>query len=155
MVEVLGVRPGVDLNVALGVHVDNTEGVFGHAAGTFGPGKTGRISLATASLRVKRPGELALRLLQEPPFNTDVTSGGRSVLGRLDGASIAVTAEAPCSGDCDADGQVTVDELTRMITVALGTDAITACLAGDTSGDAAVTIDEINAAVQRALTGCR
>jgi hypothetical protein len=155
MVEVLDVTPAGELTMPLDVHVDNGEGVFGHAAGTLGPGMTGRFSLATVFLRVKRAGELVLALLQEPPFATDVTSVGRSVLGRVDGARITVMGDASCAGDCDSDGQVTVDELNRLIAVALGTASLDACLAGDSSGDGAVTIDEINAAVQHALTGCR
>lgn len=59
-----------------------------------------------------------------------------------------------CVGDCDCNGAVTVDELVRMVNIALGTADVATCLAGDPSGDGQVTVDEILTAVNHALTGC-
>ncbi len=59
-----------------------------------------------------------------------------------------------CSGDCNGDGSVTIDELVRMVNIALGLRPVTECLAGDENGDESITIDEIIKAVNRALGGC-
>jgi predicted acyl esterase len=63
-------------------------------------------------------------------------------------------ARAACVGDCDANGTVTVDELVKMVNIALGTAPVGSCSAGDQNGDADVTIDEIIAAVSRLQNGC-
>lgn len=59
-----------------------------------------------------------------------------------------------CVGDCNEDGQVTVDELVRGVGIALGTQLVSACPVFDRNGDQAVTVDELVAAVARALEGC-
>lgn len=70
-------------------------------------------------------------------------------------ASPTATPEAvACVGDCNGDGEVTVDEVIVGVSVALGVTAADACPAFDPSGDGQVTVDEILQAVNRALTGC-
>lgn len=59
-----------------------------------------------------------------------------------------------CAGDCNNDGQVSVDELVIAINIALGQAEITACSSADRSGDGVLTVDEIITAVDRALRGC-
>jgi hypothetical protein len=59
-----------------------------------------------------------------------------------------------CLGDCGGDGLVTVDELLKMVNIALGLAAIENCLAGDANDDGQITIDELVSAVNHALTGC-
>ena len=59
-----------------------------------------------------------------------------------------------CAGDCDADGEVTVDEIVRLVNIALGTLATQACLAGDKDGNETITVDEIVLSVSNALRGC-
>jgi hypothetical protein len=59
-----------------------------------------------------------------------------------------------CVGDCNCDGQVTVDELITMVSIALGTVVEDACLTGDANGDGQITVDEIIVAVTNALNGC-
>lgn len=59
----------------------------------------------------------------------------------------------PCIGDCDGDGSVTVDEILKMVNIALGSP-VEECPAGDRDGDGAITVDEILAAVANALRGC-
>lgn len=66
----------------------------------------------------------------------------------------AETAALACAGDCNGDGQVTVDELLTLVNIALGSAAVTACDAGDTNHDGTIGIDEILAAVDNALNGC-
>jgi parallel beta-helix repeat protein len=60
----------------------------------------------------------------------------------------------PCAGDCSVDGQVTVDEILRGVTLALGEGDVFACAALDVNADAAVTVDELLQAIVSALEGC-
>jgi hypothetical protein len=59
-----------------------------------------------------------------------------------------------CAGDCDGDGTVTVDEIVRAVTLALGDPRAEPCPPADTSNDGMVTVDEIVAAIDSALNGC-
>jgi len=59
-----------------------------------------------------------------------------------------------CTGNCDYSGQVMVDEILKMVSIALGNDSVASCPAGDRNGDGQITIDEILAAVNDALNGC-
>jgi hypothetical protein len=62
---------------------------------------------------------------------------------------------ADCSGDCDSNGEVTIDELIKGVNIALATVPIATCASFDTSGDGEVTINELIAAVNNALSGCQ
>lgn len=65
------------------------------------------------------------------------------------------TATPPaCTGDCNEDGRVTVDELVQGIYIALRATPVDACPSFDANGDDAVSIDEVTRAVNRALNGC-
>jgi hypothetical protein len=75
------------------------------------------------------------------------------------GAVLFLATAAPvkaqeCVGDCNDDGEVTIDELLVMVNIALGTAGLDDCTAGDGNGDGEVTIDEILLAVNAALEGC-
>ncbi len=59
-----------------------------------------------------------------------------------------------CTGDCNTDGQVTVDELVTMVNIALGNADVSGCEAGDLNQDGHITVDEILTAVNNALNGC-
>lgn len=61
---------------------------------------------------------------------------------------------APCLGDCDLDGQVSIGELVRSVNVALGSASIAQCGAGDSNGNGALDISELIVAVRNALSGC-
>lgn len=65
-----------------------------------------------------------------------------------------IVAPLPCAGDCNSNGQVTVDELLTMVNIALGNANVKTCLPGDANHDNEITIDEILTAVNNALTGC-
>lgn len=66
----------------------------------------------------------------------------------------ARSAPAACAGDCDGSGAVAIDELVRLVTIALGDAPASACAAGDANRDGAISIDEILSAILRALEGC-
>jgi len=59
-----------------------------------------------------------------------------------------------CAGDCDANGAVTVDELTRGVSIALGADVLSACPAFDIDRNAEITIDELIQRLNNAFNGC-
>jgi len=59
-----------------------------------------------------------------------------------------------CTGDCNHDGMVTVDELIKGVNIALGTAAIDSCVEMDANDDGAVTVNELIAAVNGALNDC-
>lgn len=59
-----------------------------------------------------------------------------------------------CAGDCGGDGEVTVDEIIRLVNVALGTGSVGECPEGETDGDGEVTVTDIIRAVNAALHGC-
>ncbi len=60
-----------------------------------------------------------------------------------------------CLGDCGFDGAVSVDELVRGVSIALGTLSLSECPVFDGSSDGSVTVDELIKAVGAALGGCR
>jgi len=59
-----------------------------------------------------------------------------------------------CTGDCNGDGTVTVDEILTMVNIALGIEDVSTCLPGDANNDKMITVDEILTAVNDALNGC-
>jgi hypothetical protein len=70
------------------------------------------------------------------------------------GGAITVSLVEPCVGDCDGNGQVTVDEVLTMVNIALGNADISTCTAGDANADGQITVNEILTAVNNALNGC-
>ncbi len=58
-----------------------------------------------------------------------------------------------CTGDCNGDGVVAINELILGVNIALGAP-VAGCAAIDTNGDGEVAINELIAAVGRALSGC-
>lgn len=60
-----------------------------------------------------------------------------------------------CAGDCDTNGQVTVDELVRGVNIALGIRLLSDCPSFDANGDNEVTIEELVAVILRVLNGCQ
>jgi hypothetical protein len=59
-----------------------------------------------------------------------------------------------CTGDCNQDQEVTVNELLTMVNIALGNAPVANCLNGDANVDGEITIDEILSAVNHALGSC-
>jgi hypothetical protein len=68
---------------------------------------------------------------------------------------LSVPTPAPsCTGDCNGDGEVTINELISGVNIALGSAPLSQCPAFDPSGDGSVAINELIAAVGAALEGC-
>ncbi|MFQ5668426.1 MAG: beta-propeller fold lactonase family protein [Candidatus Binatia bacterium] len=57
-------------------------------------------------------------------------------------------------GDCDGNGQVTVDEVVQGVNIALASAGLEDCGAFDANGDGRVTVEELVGAVTNALVGC-
>ncbi|MEO8603649.1 MAG: hypothetical protein ABI629_13835 [bacterium] len=69
-------------------------------------------------------------------------------------AATGGAAAQECTGDCDANDGVIVNEVLRCVAVGLGHIALAACDACDANGDTEVTVNELVAAVDNALSGC-
>jgi len=65
----------------------------------------------------------------------------------------AAASPAPCVGDCDGSGDVSVNELVNLVNIALGDAQLSACPHG-VSGGAAVDVALLVQAVNDALRGC-
>lgn len=87
-------------------------------------------------------GGLALAVLPPSPAATQLVANG--------GAADATG----CVGDCNQLGVVSIGDLVKMVTIALGNAPTSDCMAGDENNDTLITIDEIVRAVSNALTGC-
>ena len=68
--------------------------------------------------------------------------------------ALAAPSGAQCTGDCNDDNQVTVDEVITGVNIALENTPLTACTAFDANQSGTVTVNEIVAAVSNALNGC-
>jgi hypothetical protein len=71
------------------------------------------------------------------------------LVGNLDG-----TFGSGCSGDCNADGDVTVDELVLGVQQALGLELGGSCRTFDSNANGLVTVNELVSAVRHAVDGC-
>jgi len=127
---------------------------FGGSAALSGDGTTALIASNTA---------VSPQLLSQAALSGDGTAAligayTKTVSGNDEqGAAyvfVLLTPTPSCAGDCNGDGQVTVDEILTMVNIALGNANISTCLAGDANHDGQITIDEILTAVNNALNGC-
>lgn len=66
----------------------------------------------------------------------------------------ATAAGAQCTGDCNEDGAVAVNELVLGVNIALGAAELSVCSVFDSNGDEQVTVNELISGVNNALTGC-
>ena len=90
-----------------------------------------------------------------PPLNLTTDQRGQPRRAGLHVDIGAVESSATsCVGDCDMNGEVTVDELVRGVSIALGNLPLSRCFSVDSNGNHNVTVDELVAAVNDALNGC-
>ncbi len=69
-------------------------------------------------------------------------------------AAMVTIGEIACPGDCNGDGEVTIDEIIRGVNIALELSSLSTCSSLDLDGNGAVTVDEIIRSVNAALFGC-
>lgn len=61
---------------------------------------------------------------------------------------------AACTGDCDGDGRVAVNEVTHGLAIAFEKTSLSTCVSLDRDGSRSVTVDELLAAIKAVLHGC-
>lgn len=114
----------------------------------------GGISHAVITLPDIECDHCTLQVIQvmydKPPY----TSPGNDIYYQCADLVLA-RAAAICAGDCDGSGGVTIGELVRGVSIALGTAPLDECNAFDSDASGAVTITELVAAVTAALDGCQ
>jgi hypothetical protein len=93
------------------------------------------------------------------PYTATVTTDARDASGNKLAAEYEwsfrnATAAPHCTGDCNEDGNVTVDELIKGVNIALGSATIENCPVFDKNDDGTVTVDELVTGVNNALSGC-
>lgn len=59
-----------------------------------------------------------------------------------------------CAGDCNGDGQVTVNELIIGVAINLGSERLDRCGSLDVNGDGLIAVNELIGGANRALCGC-
>lgn len=89
------------------------------------------------ALRSMRISALVLALLCLPPLITPSVAGSNL-----------------CVGDCNGNRRTTVDELVRLVNLALSGAAVAACTAGDVDGNQRITVEELVSGVRTSLAGC-
>ena len=133
--------------------------VIGSVADGFGvPGYSGDDSAVVYS----QPGDgpSGFRLVRQPLAADGLTPQGEPAPWLADGDFGVIYRRGDyvgprgCAGDCNGDGTITIDELVRGVSIALGSNATSACAALDDDGDGSVAINELIRAVNAALTGC-
>src|SRR5262245_58132704 len=79
---------------------------------------------------------------------------GLFLLWGLHAPAVFALQDVICTGDCNYDRSATVDELVKGVSIALGRQAVEACVGFDLSADQRVTIEELVGGVRNALDGC-
>ncbi len=69
-------------------------------------------------------------------------------------ATSPAQAMAVCSGDCDGDGSVSINEIISGVNIAIALADLDLCAAIDADGDGSVSISELITAVNHGLDGC-
>jgi len=124
------------------------------AADAAGGGRS--IVFSTDKETAALSGALRIRAVDAPSPTPTATEPPLPTATRTQTATPrATSAPAPCVGDCNGDGEITIDELVRGVGIALGSSPLSACADFDLNGDSAVTVDELVRGVNGALAGCR
>ena len=137
-------------------NIQSTQGIGGTPYSNV-VNNGGRSGTVTLTVPIDEPAStLYYQCGNHQPMNgvIDVVDGPTPTPTPSPASTPTPTATASCVGDCDGDGQVTVDEIITLIDVALGSAAITQCEPGDSNHDGHISIDEILTAVENALNGC-
>jgi hypothetical protein len=129
-----------------GVPIGTTE----FLVNTYTAGVQGALSTVGRVLGVAQSNDRVLIVWQSTGLDTPGQDGdGSGVFAQRYTAPVG-----GCTGDCNGDGRVTVDELIRGIRIGLLIDLPDDCPAMDGNRDGNVAINELVQAVNNALQGC-
>lgn len=85
----------------------------------------------------------------------DVTASGANMnVSFVDGAVNSSGGPASCTGDCDGNGTVAINELILGVNIAIENQAVTVCPPFDANDSGAVEINELIQGVNNAISGC-
>lgn len=85
----------------------------------------------------------------------DVTASGADMnVAFVDGAVNIEGTPTGCTGDCDGNGTVAINELILGVNIAIGNQPVSVCLAFDVNDSGGVEINELIQAVGNAISGC-
>lgn len=103
---------------------------------------------------------LGVSLMRQPLAADRLTPTGPPTVWLADAALGVIyrrgefTGPTTCTGDCNGDRAVTINEILIGVNIALGDAPLDECSVFDANGDGTVTVDEIVAAVSNALGQC-
>jgi hypothetical protein len=106
------------------------------------------------------PRSTRTRTRTRTPRPTDTRTPVRSKTATRTPSALVTFTRTPtpptsaCTGDCNDDGRVAIDELVRGVTIALGIAPLDGCAIFDRNANGRLTVDELVAAVDNALNGC-
>jgi hypothetical protein len=83
-----------------------------------------------------------------------VHSSAGSGTFQLNVTALVESPPPPCSGDCNGNGAVDVEDLVTGVNIVLERDAASTCTALDENSDGTVTVEELVMGVGNALRGC-
>jgi len=110
--------------------------------------------LATCTLDVRADASQAIVPLSLEFAGLGDTNGMDLPVMSIAGAIVIRDVPGACAGDCSGDAAVTIDEIIRGVSIALGQSTVAGCRQIDRDGDTEVSISEIIGAVNGALFGC-
>lgn len=150
----------VEIRSTLGSLLEGIEVIFSVVEGAASiiepqPVRTGPDGRASATVRLgSTPGEILIAVTAR-----DVASPLAVFMAEANAPClITLQALAPsgwvCPGDCDGQGEVSIDELMMGVRAALGDAALEECPSVDSNNDGEITVDELISAVNHSLAGC-
>lgn len=92
--------------------------------------------------------------LMEPFFTHAIHDVGLAGAALLDIGWGTPVVPPLCAADCDMNGIISVAELVRSVSIALGTSPLSVCPSADADNSGSVAVNELVGAVDRALNGC-
>jgi len=127
------------------------------SAEIFPPGDTivaARLRDRSGNLGAKR--EIVVRVERSvlPTRTATATVRPTATPTRLPTKPLPTRPAGPCTCDCNDDGEVRVDELTRGVLIALERRPLGICSRADRNGDGKVSVAELVEGVNNALVGC-
>jgi len=126
----------------------------GQCRGTGGTVNTPTFTSGVATATASRTHTAAANTATRTVTSTAAASSTATRTQTPSGPTFTPPPPGGCFGDCNDDGEITIDELVRAVNIALGTSTVEQCNSIDANGDGEVTIDELVKAVNAALNGC-